>query len=86
MCESLSGSTLKDVMAVQVKDLIQGRVGKKTAVQAKFLVLWVKFSADEVLKYISYFPRKQVLTFHANCLQWRQFAWNVKFSLFVWEK
>ena len=20
------------------------------------------------------FPRKQVLTFHANCLQWRQFA------------
>ena len=25
------------------------------------------------------FPRKQNLTFHANCLQWRQFAWNVKF-------
>ena len=29
-------------------------------------------------KYFSYFPRKQVLTFHANCLHWRQFAWNVK--------
>ena len=26
----------------------------------------------------SYFSRKQDLTFHANCLQWRQFAWNVK--------
>ena len=24
------------------------------------------------------FPIKQDLTFHANCLQWRQFAWNVK--------
>ena len=23
------------------------------------------------------FPRKQILTLHANCLQWRQFAWNV---------
>ena len=26
------------------------------------------------------FPRKQVLTFHENCLQWRQFAGNVKNS------
>ena len=25
------------------------------------------------------FPRKQDLTFHANCLLRRQFAWNVKF-------
>ena len=24
------------------------------------------------------FPRKQNVTFHANCLQWGQFAWNVK--------
>ena len=24
------------------------------------------------------FPRKQDLTIHANCLQWRQFAWNVR--------
>ena len=24
------------------------------------------------------FSRKQVLTFHANCLHWRQFAWNLK--------
>ena len=24
------------------------------------------------------FPRKQDLTFHANCLHWRQFAWTVK--------
>ena len=25
-----------------------------------------------------FFSRKLVLTFHANCLHWRQFAWNVK--------
>ena len=30
------------------------------------------------------FPRKQNLTFHANGLQWRQFAWNV--NLVFWEK
>ena len=24
------------------------------------------------------FPRKKDFTFHANCLHWRQFAWNVK--------
>ena len=24
------------------------------------------------------FPRKQDLAFHANCLQWRQFAWTAK--------
>ena len=30
------------------------------------------------------FPRKQDLTFHANCLLRRQFAWNVK--SFFWEK
>ena len=35
---------------------------------------------QQVLKcwYFSYFPRKQDLTFHENCLHWRQFAWNVK--------
>ena len=40
------------------------------------LALWLKFSTDYILKHFSYFffPRKQVLTFHANCLQWRQFA------------
>ena len=44
------------------------------------IALWLKFSVDYILKHFSYFffPRKQVLTFHANCLQWRQFAWNVK--------
>ena len=34
-----------------------------------------KKSADDILKYFFLiFPRKQDLTFHANCLQWRQFA------------
>ena len=32
-------------------------------------VLWVKFSADDILIYFSYFSQKQVLTFHANCFQ-----------------
>ena len=27
--------------------------------------------------YFFMFPRKQDLTFHANCLLWRQFAWKV---------
>ena len=43
------------------------------------LALLAKFSADNILKYFFLiFPWKQVLTFYANCLQWRQFAWNVK--------
>ena len=34
-----------------------------------------KNSADEILKYVSYFCfRKYALTFHANCLLKRQFA------------
>ena len=38
----------------------------------KHLALWVKFSADDILKYFSLFffiPKKQDLTLHANCLQ-----------------
>ena len=33
---------------------------------------------------IIFFPRKQILTFHANCLQWTQFERNVK--SFFWEQ
>ena len=44
-----------------------------------YSALWVKFSADDILKvfflcFLLIFPRKQDLTFHANCLQLRQFA------------
>ena len=47
----------------------------------KHLALWVKFTGDNILKYFFLiFPRKQDLTFYANCLHWRQFAWNVKSS------
>ena len=35
--------------------------------------------ADDLLKYFPYFPQKQVLTFHVNCLKWRKLAWNVKY-------
>ena len=37
-----------------------------------FTTPWVKIAADDKLGEI--FPRKQDLTFHANCLQKRQFA------------
>ena len=37
------------------------------------LALWVKFQADNTLKYFSYFSQKTGLTFHANCLQFAYF-------------
>ena len=37
-----------------------------------------KFSRWHIDSIFLIFPRKQDLTFHANCLQWRQFAWNAK--------
>ena len=42
------------------------------------IAFWVKFSADDILKYFLLFPRKQDLTFDANCLHWRHLAWTVK--------
>ena len=47
-------------------------------------VLWVKFSADDILKCFT-FRRKKDLTFYANCLLRRQFAWNVR-SYFLGKK
>ena len=38
------------------------------------LALQVKFSADVILKYFSYFPQKTRFDISANCLHWRQFA------------
>ena len=32
----------------------------------------VKFSANDVLKYFSYFSEETGFDFHANCLHWRQ--------------
>ena len=42
--------------------------------------LWADSAKDKLIIYIYFFcfPSKQGLTFHANCLHWRQFAWNVK--------
>ena len=48
------------------------------------LALWVKFSADNILKYFSYFSQKTESDISYNCLHWRQFAWNVKKTVF-WE-
>ena len=38
-----------------------------------------QFSRQQIDDIFLIFPRKQDLTFYANCLQWRQFAWNVYF-------
>ena len=34
----------------------------------RWMVHWIKSSADDILNYFSYFSRLQVSTFHANCL------------------
>ena len=47
------------------------------ALALNFTTLWVN-SADDKDYFFLIFPRKLDLTFHANCLQWRQFAWNAK--------
>ena len=44
----------------------------KSACTLTFTTLWPN-SADNKLMMFSCFPRKQDLTFHANCLQRRQF-------------
>ena len=49
-----------------------------TVIESLTLSMLGKISEDNILKYFFYFPRKQDLTFHANCLLRRQFAWNVK--------
>ena len=43
-------------------------------VELTFTTLWTNSADDKLI----FFPRKKDLTFHANCLHWRQFAWNVK--------
>ena len=42
-----------------------------------FTTLWTK-PADDRRQIGDIFSRKQDLTLHANCLHWRQFAWNFK--------
>ena len=43
------------------------------------LCMLSKISADDIFKYVFHiFSRKQVLTFHANCLLGRQFVWSDK--------
>ena len=44
----------------------------------KRLVLLVKNQQTTCWNSFLIFLRKQVLTFHAKCLYWKQFAWNVK--------
>ena len=50
------------------------------------LAFWVKVSADKFVIFFLIFPRKQALTFHANCPQWRQFACMKSQNLFLGKK
>ena len=49
------------------------RKNKKTVSKCYMLKFFTQFSADDILTYILIFPRKQLLTFHANCLQMSNF-------------
>ena len=54
----------------------------RTRVNAWISTLGKIFSRWQIDYWTSFliFPGKPVLRYHANWLQWRQFAWNVKFS------
>ena len=43
-----------------------------------FSTLWANSADDKLNIFIIIFPRKQDLTFHANCLQWRFSGENKK--------
>ena len=47
-------------------------------VEIFFLFFPRKYVLTKVEIFFLFFPRKYVLTFHENCLQGRQFSWNVK--------
>ena len=44
-----------------------------------FTILWTNSADDKLMIFFLFlFLRKYDLTCHANCLHWRQFAWNIK--------
>ena len=44
----------------------------------KLSPLWANSADDNLTIFFSYFSQKTGLTFHANCLLRRQFAWNIR--------
>ena len=50
-----------------------------------FTTFWENSVDDNSMILFLFFPIKQDLTFHANCLHWRQFAWNAN-SCFLEKK
>ena len=69
-----------------------GSLGRKTSTQINIYiisftltVLWANSANGKLISFFLNFHKKQDLTFHANCIQWIQFAWNVQ-SCFLWEK
>ena len=52
---------------------------KRNTIIRTFATLWVNSADDKLMAFfLIIFSHKTGLTFHANCLQWRQFVWNVK--------
>ena len=50
-----------------------------------FTIVWANSADDNLMIFFLFFSVNRDLTFHTNCLQWRQSAWNVK-SLFQEKK
>ena len=44
----------------------------------EFIIFWYNLADDTLIKLLFLFFRKQILTFHTNCLHLRQIAWNVR--------
>ena len=47
---------------------------KKQLAAWSFITVWANSATDKFVIFFFIFPRKQDLTFHANCLQWRRSA------------
>ena len=43
-----------------------------------FTTVWSNSANDKLVIFFYFFPRKQDSICKANCLLWRQFAWNIK--------
>ena len=70
-------SLLWDVRHKWVKRILCGeRFSKRNTLKSSNP--WANSAGSKLMIFFYFFPRKLDLAFHANCLQWRQFAWNVK--------
>ena len=68
-------ATAPEIPSVLSKSIIYGPTPECNVMQdLTFCMLGKNFSRRHLEIFFFIFPRKQYMTFHANCLQWRQFA------------